>query len=432
MNKQTKKPAWMIMILIQALLGTCIGFSALSRYQIETLPDGTCVNDIHIGGLRIKEARTRLQEYHDYLASKGRIEIAVGQDRYIITYEQIDAYLDVDETLNAIFKELSGNALNSFIAGRHAQTAHHAVVPFNEGKLSAELEKIFSQYDREPVPDSYRVEDGKLIYSPGTSGIRVDYDALRQRVSARIESLCQDVLALDPEDPEIFVVYNPDNMAGAGSFRHIVSSSRIELGETDQSETEAVLKELDGSMIPSGGRLQLSKMLDLSNMAQEGRKDLVDRAATAVYQAFLSIKGITTINRMPSEIPLPYADPGLEAVIQGEDGDLILENDTGQPLMLLCELRDKSLQCYVIAPEDIPSGILAAVKKDVVAPPEIYTVSDDLGKGETRIVSKGQEGFTVDVERIIGNDREKLYTDTYDPVSRVIEVGANPLQKGSK
>lgn len=129
---------------------------------------------------------------------------------------------------------------------------------------------------------------------------------------------------------------------------------------------------------------------------------------------------------------LPYAEPGLEAVISGENGDLVLENATGQTLMLLCEIKDKSLNCYVISPEDIPSGVLVAYKKDIVDPPVIYSVNGELKKGESRIVSEGREGFTIQVERIIGNDREVLYTDKYDPVSRVVEVGDSPLQKGSK
>ena len=66
-------------------------------------------------------------------------------------------------------------------------------------------------------------------------------------------------------------------------------------------------------------------------------------------------------------------------------------------LMLLCEIRDKSLHCYVISPENIPSGFCSA-QKDVVEPPVIYSVNST-SKGETRIVTEGREGFTIHVER---------------------------------
>lgn len=432
MKKQSKKPAWMFLILIQAFLGTCVGLSALSGYEIETLPAATSVGDIPIGGLNYQQAMVRLKEYNELLMSRGRLEIAVNQDHHVISYEQIDAYLDVEKTLDKIFNELSGNALNSFITGGDPQPVHEAVVAFNAGKLAAEAEKIFSQYHREPVAETYRMENGRLIYSPGISGIKVDYEALEKRLGAHIQSLSQEVLTIDPQDPEVFMVYTHEASGQSENFRYIVSGSRVGLDETDQVWAETFLGALNGYTVPSGGRLQLSKVLDLSNLDQEGRQDLINRAATAVYQAFLPIKGITTVNRRPSRYPLPYSEPGLEAVIEGENSDLVLENGTGQPLMLLYEINDQTLHCYVVAPENIPSGVLVALKKDIVEPPEIYTVSDSLKKGETRIVSEGQEGFTVLVERITGNDREKLYTDTYAPVSRVIETGDSPLMKGTK
>lgn len=431
MKKQTRKPAWMLLILIQAFMGTCVGLSALSGYEIQTLPDATYVSDIHIGGLNYQEARARLQEYNELLKSKGRIQIAVSQDHYVISYGQINACLDVDKTLDNIFREISGNALKSFIAGSRTQSAYEAAVLFNAGKLAAEAEKFFSQYNREPVPDSYRIENGNLVYSPGADGIRVDYQAVEKRLGAHLQSLSQEVLAIAPDDPEIFTAYAPETGIGE-AFRFIVSSSGIALGDTDHAEAEELLDGLSGQLVQPGECLQLSRMLDLENLALEGRQDLINRAATAVYQAFMPIKGITPVNRRPSGIPVPYSDPGLEAVIEGENGDLILENGTGQFLMLLCEIMDNKLHCYVVSPENIPSGVLVALKKNDVEPPEIYTVSADLKKGETRIVSEGREGFTVQVERIIGNDRETLYTDEYAPVSRVIETGESPLRKGSK
>ena len=432
MRKQTKKPAWILFVLLQALLGSCTGIFALSGYRVNTLPDDTYAKGINIGGLDFQEAKARLEDYNSFLMDKGRVEILVGQDRHIISYDQIDARIDVEKTLDRIFGELSGNAVNTLVTGGSAETVHEPVASFNTGKLSAEIEKFFSQYNREPVPDSYRIEDGELVYSPEISGVRVDYAALVERIGAHINSLSQEAVEIRQDDPEVFAAVTSDPKEKDEVYRFVVSSSRIRLGETDRNTEEEILEGLNGSIIPPGEMVQLSKMLDLSGLALEGRQDLVNRAATAVYQAFLPIKGIKPINRRPSEIVLPYSEPGLETVICGENGDLVLENATGQSLMLLCEIKDKSLCCYVVSPGNIPGGVLIAHKKDVVEPPVIYSVSSELNKGETRVVSEGQEGFTIQVERIIGNDRETLYTDRYDPVSRLVEVGDSPLQKSPK
>ena len=431
MLKQRRKPAWILFVLIQAFLGSCIGIFALSGYQIERLPAATYINDINIGGLDFQEASVVLNDYNDLLMRKGRVEIAVNHDRYTISYDQIDGRMDVDETLDKIFNELSGNSINHLVVGENARTVHEPVVVFNTGKLSAEIENIFSHMAESllAIPTGLRMADWCTLQ---ISGIRADYTALERRITAHIHSLSQEALVIEQDDPEIFVAFSSDNGEDKEAFKFIVSSAHIRLAETDRNEEEGILEGLNGSIIPSGEMVQLSKMLDLSGLTLEGRQDLVNRTATAVYQAFLPIEGITPVNRRPSEMVLPYSEPGLEAVISGENGDLVLENSTGQTLMLLCEIRDKSLHCYVISPENIPSGVLVAHKKDVVEPPVIYSVNSDLKKGETRIVTEGREGFTIHVERVIGNDRGTLYTDRYDPVSRVVEVGDSPLQKGSK
>lgn len=432
MRKQTKMPALIPFILILAFLGSCAGVFALSRYRVDRLPEGTYVSGIGIGGMNYLEAKERLTDYNDFLMDKGRLVLSVGEERHVISYESIDARIDVEKTLDAVFAILSGNALNSLVAGGNPRNEYESRVSYNEGKLSSETERIFGQYSRDPEPPSYRIEDGKLIYSPGASGIRVDYSALGERIAGHLATLNQEELVISLDDPEIFTEVFPDTGDGTVKFRVIVSESHVSLGDTGVEAEDEIPESLDGIVVRPGEMLALSDILDFGLLSSEGRQDMVNRVATAVYQAFLPIKGIKPANRRPSDTALPYSEPGLEAVIRGEDGDLVLENATDQPLMLLCEIKDRNLHCYVIAPQDVPSGVLAAVKKEVVDPPVIYTVSSDLKKGESRVVSEGRQGFTVQVERIIGNERETLYIDRYHPVSRVVEVGENPLQTGMK
>lgn len=432
MQKQIKIPALILFILLQALVGSCLGIFALSGYRTESLPESVYVGDISIGGMNYEEAGAKLSEYNDFLRTNGRLQIEVGEDSYTISYDDIDAEINVEATLDKIFHDLSGYALSALVAGADSRREYEPVVVFNEGKLSAQTEKIFGRYNHDPVPASYRVENGKLVYIPETPGIKLDYRALEKRISDHIGSLDENALVIPQDDPEIFASVSSDVSDKVLDFRYILSSSRIPLGETVTEEEKEIAEALNGNIVKPGEKIKLSEMLDLKNPAPEGRKDLLNRAATAVYQAFLPIKGIISVNRRQSETILPYAEPGLEAVIEGEYGDLVLENSSGETLMLLCEIRDRMLCCYVAAPDDIPSGIIASVRRDFVEPPVIYTVTGDLKKGESRVVSEGQAGFTVEVVRIIGNERVTLYTDRYDPVSCVVEVGESPLQTGSK
>ena len=61
-------------------------------------------------------------------------------------------------------------------------------------------------------------------------------------------------------------------------------------GTKQKTQAEELLDGLSGQLVQPGECLQLSRMLDLENLALEGRQDLINRAATAVYQAFMPIR----------------------------------------------------------------------------------------------------------------------------------------------
>ena len=210
---------------------------------------------------------------------------------------------------------MSGNAVNTLVTGGSAETVHEPVASFNTGKLSAEIEKFFSQYNREPVPDSYRIEDGELVYSPEISGVRVDYAALVERIGAHINSLSQEAVEIRQDDPEVFAAVTSDPKEKDEVYRFVVSSSRIRLGETDRNTEEEILEGLNGSIIPPGEMVQLSKMLDLSGLALEGRQDPQPGSNSGIpgFPAQRYRADRQEAFRDSSALP----EPGLETVICG-------------------------------------------------------------------------------------------------------------------
>lgn len=432
MRRRPRLWAWLIFIIFQVFIGTGSGLLALSGGEAGEYPTGTTVRDCDIGGLTYNEAVKKLEEHFGFAIGHGKVEISVDGSVFGIPYSAIDTRFDAAKTLSAISSGLPQSKLDVLIMGEGKPGEYDPVITFNTGKLTAELEEIFGIYEREPVPDVYRMDGGKLIYIPVTAGVRIDYDALVKRISGSITSLDRNPVSIGSDDAEIFAAYSGSGSVYGEEFLVMVSNSSIPLGLTDRAEAEEIVKSLNDSVVQPGESLRLSDFVDLSAKQSEGWRDLINRTATAVYQAFLPIRGIVTTNRRQSDIALPYSQAGLEAVITGENGDLVLENGTGQSLLIMGEIYDGSINIYVVSPVEIPCGLLAALKKDIVPPPVIYNVSGDLAKGETRVLAEGSEGYSVDVVRIIGNEREELYTDHYEPVSRIVEIGGTPINMGGK
>ena len=432
MQKRSRKWVWFIFIVFQALIGTCVGLFALSTEKVETYPSGTTVQSVDIGRLTYDEAKATLADHYDFLINQGKLTLEVNSSEYIISNKDIDLRFDVAGTLDGISEDLSRDALNQLIAGETEPKSYPPVVAFNTGKLTAALEKGFKAYEKDPVPDTYQIKDGQLVYTPKITGIRIDYAALEKLISPDILDLSTDVLTIDPNDGSIFKAFAGEETGLKDLFNTIVSHSAIPLGAANRDEASQIMKSLIGKVFLPGESIKLSGMVDLSGAYTEGRRDMINRTATAVYQAFLPIQGINIINRRQSEITLPYSEAGLEAVIEGDNGDLELKNDTDHELMLLGEIRNGSIELYVVSGEEIPNGVLIAQKKDIVSPPVIYNVNGELKEGETKVISEGSEGFSVDIGRVIGNEREELYTDRYEPVSKVVEVSGEPINTGLK
>ena len=432
MQKQSQKWIWLLFIIFQALIGTCVGLFALSNEKVETYPYGTYVQTTDIGRLTYGEAKAELIEYYDLLIAQSKLTLMINGSEFSIAYKDIDVNFDASGTLDNISKDLSRNALNQLIAGESEPKSYLPVVTFNTGKLAAVLEKGFEGYEKIPVPDVCEVKDGQLVYTPERAGIKINYAALEKKISPFIISLSLDSLTIDPNDGDIFNSFLGEDSGRKEKFNTIVSHSGIPLGAANQDEAMEMVRSLNGKVFMPGESVKFSGMVDLSDINTEGRQDLIDRTATAIYQAFLPISGIKVINRRQSDNIPPYSEAGLEAVIRGENGDMELNNDTDHPLLLLGEILNGSIALYVVSDGDIPSGVLIAQRKDIVPPPVIYNVNGELKKDETRIISEGSEGFSVDVGRVIGNDREDLNTDRYEPVSKVVEVGGNPLSTGTK
>ena len=100
----------------------------------------------------------------------------------------------------------------------------------------------------------------------------------------------------------------------------------------------------------------------------------------------MPLDGIKVLNRKPAERPVPYARAGLEVVIEGEEADLVLKNETGSDLLILAELSDKEFKLYIISPGPVKTGTIEV--KEGLRPSVITIVNESLSPNTTRVVSE--------------------------------------------
>jgi hypothetical protein len=289
---------------------------------------------------------------------------------------------------------------------------------------------LLSHYKTEPVGEFYKIENGSLTLVPGIPGLSIDYKKLEQELRALIFA-SDGPFRININDSPV-VIKKLAEPVYKEPFNTLVSNSNIEFDSDLNEKVINAKNSFDCIIVENNHELRLDTILDFSLFSGDMEEDLLNRLATALYQAALPIDGIKVLNRKPAQKAVSYAEPGLEAVIEGEGANLVLKNETGKPLMLLSDITLDKFYIYVASTGDIATGTITVEKKDIVPPPVITVVNTSLSPKVTRVVSEGIPGYTAYVTRTINGKTEEISRDKYQPVSRTVETGAKPVSSSSK
>lgn len=432
MMKGYKRFSWLFVLMLQVFLGIGVAFFALSLMKVDTVPENTYIGDFSVGGMTLEQARNALDTYFEDKVKASVLILEVDQSSYKIPYSDLDVSVDVDKTLESLKMATPSNSLSLFLKGSENELLVDPVIKVNSGKLLSQCESIFSAFEKEAEPEYYEIQGDVLRYVPQVPGIKVDYERLEEELKQAIAAFGTEPYRVNTENEGSILVSSPGPSLYEETFSVLISKSSVPIDSSQRSKAEETLQAIYGRVFKKGDEINLAQLIDLNGFSSDVEKDLLNRLATALYQSGLVIEGMEIISRKPANHVVSYSEPGLEAVIEGVGANLVLKNDTERSLMLLCQVTQQELSFYWVSTGEIRSGVLITQKKDEVPPPVITTINRELGKGKTRVASEGSPGYTVYVSRIIDDERVELYSDKYQPVSKMVETGDSPVLSSGK
>ncbi len=427
--KLIKNYLWALLIVVLTFLGTGAGLLFLSVSKNEPEFVATKAGDMSLEGLSSEDAKKALSDYFKKLTGKSELKIEINGMPFSIPYQDIDVNVDIDKTMENMMDKMPENGLEKLFSSSVINEIT-PVFTYNSGKLIRRCEELLAHYKTEPVDELYKIEDGSLILIPGIPGLSTDYEKLEQELKGMIFASNEPYKVNINDSPVI--MKTPSKPVYKETFTTLVSKSDIEFDNSLNEKVKISKDSIDIVIIENSQDLNLNSILDFSQFSGDMEEDLLNRIATTFYQAALPIDGIKVLNRKPAQKAVPYAEPGLEAVIEGEGANLVLRNETGKPLMLLTEITANKFNIYFASTGEIKTGTLTVEKKDLVPPSVITIVNNSLSPNVTRVVSEGIPGYTVYVIRTIDGKAEEISRDKYLPVSRTVETGAKPINSGSK
>lgn len=431
MMKLFRKFFWIFMIVLQSLLGVGAGLLFLSSVSVDTVSTNTKMGGLAIDGLSLGEAKTAITSYYEDLINKGSLIVEINQKPFKLAYLDFDVVINIDKTFENLKKSVPQNGFELFFAESKKMLVLKPAFNYNSGKLLAQCETLFSQFEKAPVPERYEVQDGVLKFIPQISGRNLDYPRLEQELKEKMFAYPQEPYRIDTQTTPLFLEAKSESLYKE-PFTILISKAQVPLEPGLEEKVQGYLQPFQNAVFEKSKQINLNSLLDFSQFTSDVEKDLLNRIATALYQSALPIDEIKVLNRKPSQRAVSYTEPGLEAVIEGKGANLIMNNETDGPLMLLTDVTDSTITFYMASTIDLKSGILITQKKDQVPPPIITSVNKALAPNVTKVISEGVPGYTVYVSRLIDDDRVELYHDRYQPVSKIVETGEKPFLTSSK
>lgn len=428
--KPTNRFIWVIVIIFQMILGTGVGLLFLSNTDVEPRIISNKVGEITLEDVSIEESQQIISQYYSDWIKNGSLKVEIDNIPFSIPYSDIEVKIDIDKTMDNLVASLPKNSLETYFYDTSRENVLVPVYTYNSGKLVRRCEELFSQYETEPTPESYEVENGILKAIAGSPGLDIDYKLFEQELGKRIFNP-NGALSINRNNSSILLKVFSEPIYDE-IFNTIASSSSINYPRDLGNITESVFDRFDNVVVENGAEIKLSSLLDFSRFEDDMERDLLNRLATVLYQVALPLDGIKVINRKPAQRPVSYSQPGLEAVIEGEEADLILKNETGNALLLLAEISDNEVMLYFASTGSVKSGLVTVEESDYVAPSVITIVNGSLSPNASIVISEGIPGFTAHIIRTVDGVSEEISKDKYLPISKTVETAARPENLGSK
>ena len=458
MNK--KWGAWILsaFVAVQAGAAGLAGFVVLENQVSGTLPESTRVGNMLVAGLTPDEAVLRVLADPEAAGLPGvlRISLPVVPEAQRLSSEgaanteQYKSYPLNGATLSlrpseAHLRErlavLSADSvwtrmLADFSVSSSLEGAFVALpLHFQEQAVRDAAADIASVHGQQAVPATAQLQGETLLVESGQWGRELDAtrlfawfsDTLANGVlpEAGASTNRTGVLAPATDDPEICRFIEPHPTAAMFQDMRRAGSADVLMAEGGAGDASRAETMLSGRLVSSRESISLAAWFEESGFMPQ-TADAASRVATALFRTLLPIDGITVRQRRPSPFATNFAPPGQEAVLLDEGDDLVLVNDSEQPILLMASAEGESLRVFAFTRFSGAAGTLFSDVTGTTEPPLIQSPTRELSPGEVRVLAPGRAGIQVSVYRVDAQGKALLHADTYPPQNRVLEVGMLP------
>ena len=435
--------------------------------------DGVHVDDIHLGGLTMEDARQLLTGTTVAQDQQYALSVTVDGKTWRITQNELPLQRNVESVLQEAYAlgrqsdpsgSLSPFEYRSQVREqiRSGGAYLYTQVTYDKATVRALADKLSSRVSnpaRDATVSSFDFATRSFQYQKEQSGTFLGSDEIYEAITAQMDARNYNgaiTLSTHPQQPTVTQAQLQQN------FGLIASYSTDTLASFNRNKNiEIACAALNGTVLESGktlsfnevtGRRTVDKGYLMAPAIAQGRSyeeagGGVCQVSSTLFNA-AAMADMKIVTSTPHAWPSAYIAPGLDATVDWQSGqkladslDLKIRNNSPYPIFIVSYLTGSNfnrvclctVEIYGVAPGDGTRITLEAVLSEEPIPsptprPPEYAPLDELHPTPTQeIIVKGREGYRYKTYRVYYQDgvevrRELLRTVYYKPYAEQVRI----------
>ncbi len=433
-----KRNTLLIILLttVQSLLAVSVGVAVLFNVSSDDIPTGVSAGMSEIGGMKYTQVAATIEaDYSKWLQSNSLKLVVEDGETYEIPFSQIDAFVDGESTVNSLKKIDGINDIPRLFQLNFGNVEMELtpVIKYNEAKLRMALLELSDQIFVEASDAQIKYVDGTIEKKAETEGVSLNVSNAADVIGMQLsENLLQNEITLDRHNNSVLeavpasVTMKDFDDIDQVIAEHTITSIEQELVQPVQFAVDAINGTIISPAAQGGVVFSFVNCLENKRADFENDNEGYDQVASTLYAALLSA-GLDkdAITRLPHKLAADYIEPGLDAWISGDAGDLKFSNSFNHKIAIFAEKKNNMITVAIAGNgDDITQKNKITIETvQRLAPPVAYVEDPNLNPGESITLNPGKEGVLVNVYR---ND-ELISTDRYEAEKRIVRVAPDSV-----
>ncbi len=426
--------------------------------QQDVIYPGVFIDDLHVGGMTVEEARAALLADGSQVSNAFSITVAIGNKTWLADNARIPATRDLGNVLEQAYAigrtnttAILGTSKTPFrersdaaIGLRENNVFLKTSVTYVPEDVRALVDEIAAYVTRDPtdsVIESFDFKTRTFTFTADQPGVTIDADALYADLTARIDKWEKGTtLTVSP----VITTATVTQELLKSTFKMIAAYTTDTTSSSNRNNNiNLACQAINGTVLLPGETFSFNQATGERTIA----KGYKEAGAIAAGQSIEEVGGgicqvsstlfnavaradLAITERHPHAWPSTYVNRGEDATVNWPNLDFKFTNDTDTPIFIITYYNNRKISAEIYGKtlgDGVSIDLSSTVVKTIEAPYEVkYVNNPELPPGTSKDTVKARTGYVVDTYKVWYQNgaevkRELLHTSTYKAYQKTVE-----------